>query len=109
MKKLLLLERKLGRNPIDLFFDMDAGRLPKLGDIMTVLQCAMDGVTDAQVVRLYEDWLADCHYGLLEEKECRWLYSQEKGFVESSRQVSLKDMANERIAEFSAALKKYII
>ena len=57
----------------------------------------------------YEDWLADCHYGLLEEKECRWLYSQEKGFVESSRQVSLKDMANERIAEFSAALKKYII
>ena len=31
----------------------------------------------------YEDWLKDCHYEKLDEKLTRWLYQQERGFVES--------------------------
>lgn len=30
----------------------------------------------------YEDWLKDCHYEKLDKKTTRWLYQQERGFVE---------------------------
>lgn len=57
----------------------------------------------------YEDWLHDCHYEELDEKETRWLYSQEQGFVESLRDVTLRQIARQRIDEFTSALRKYIL
>ena len=57
----------------------------------------------------YEDWLRDCHYEKLDEKLTRWLYRQERGFVESMQDVSLKEIARQRISEFSETLKKYIL
>ena len=57
----------------------------------------------------YEDWLKDCHYELLDEKETRWLYQQEKGFIESIKGVTLEQIAKQRIEEFTSTLKKYIL
>lgn len=57
----------------------------------------------------YEDWLVSCHYSLLDTKTCRWLYEQERGFVESLRGVTLREIASQRINEFTNALRKYIL
>lgn len=57
----------------------------------------------------YDEWLELNHYCALDEKETRWLYQQEKGFVESLKNVSLKQIALDRIEEFTATLKKYIL
>ena len=39
----------------------------------------------------------------------RWRYQQERGFVESLRDVSLEEIARQRIDEFTSSLKKYIL
>ena len=57
----------------------------------------------------YEDWLKDCHYEKLDKKTTRWLYQQERGFVEGLRDVSLKEIARQRIDEFTTTLRKYIL
>ena len=57
----------------------------------------------------YEDWLKDCHYEKLDAKLTRWLYQQERGFVESLRGISLEQIALQRIEEFTSTLKKYIL
>ena len=57
----------------------------------------------------YEDWLRDAHYDKLDPKETRWLYQQERGFVESLADVSLREIALQRIEEFTSTLKKYIL
>lgn len=57
----------------------------------------------------YEDWLKDCHYEKLDKKTTRWLYQQELGFVEGMRDVSLKEIARQRIDEFTTTLRKYIL
>ena len=54
-------------------------------------------------------WVRDCHYGKLDEKLTRWLYQQERGFVESLRGISLEQIALQRIEEFTSTLKKYIL
>ena len=53
--------------------------------------------------------MQDCHYDKLDERETRWLYQQERGFVESLKEVSLRQIALQRIEEFTTALRKYII
>ena len=45
----------------------------------------------------------------LDPKMTRWLYQQERGFVESLRDVSLEEIARQRIDEFTSSLKKYIL
>ena len=57
----------------------------------------------------YEDWLKDCHYEKLDKKTTRWLYQQERGFVEGMRDVSLKEISRQRIDEFTTTLRKYIL
>lgn len=57
----------------------------------------------------YEDWVTSCHYQSLPEEECRWLYRQEVGFVESLRDVTLEGIAKKRIQEFTTTLKKYML
>lgn len=41
--------------------------------------------------------------------DTRWLYQQERGYIESVRGMSLKELAEQRIAEFTGTLKKYIL
>lgn len=57
----------------------------------------------------YEDWVKDTHYGLLDEAGNHWLYSQEKGYIEGLRNITLKEIAQTRISEFTSTLKKYMI
>ena len=57
----------------------------------------------------YGDWLKDCHYEKLDAKLTRWLYQQERGFVESLKDVTLEEIARQRIDEFTTTLKKYIL
>ena len=57
----------------------------------------------------FEDWVKDAHYEELPYDENLWLYKQEKGFIESLRNVTLKEIAEKRIKEFTSALAKYIL
>lgn len=57
----------------------------------------------------YEEWLKDCHYLDLDRKETSWLYNQEKGFIKACENVSLGQLASDRIREFRETLKKYFI
>lgn len=55
----------------------------------------------------YEDWLSSCHYNKLPEDEAKSLYQQELDFVKSINDVSLRDIAQQRIEEFSSSLNNY--
>ena len=57
----------------------------------------------------YDDWVRESHYEMLDERETRWLYHPEKGFVESLKEISLEQIALQRIEEFTATLSKYIL
>ena len=57
----------------------------------------------------YEDWIAVNHYQKIRRADARWLYQQERGYIESVRGMSLKELAEQRIAEFTGTLKKYIL
>lgn len=57
----------------------------------------------------YEDWIAVNHYQKIRRADTRWLYQQERGYLESVRGMSLKELAEQRIAEFTGTLKKYIL
>jgi len=55
----------------------------------------------------YETWLRDTHYQKLDEESNRRLFRQEKDYIESLRDVTLREIAETRIAEFTAAMKPY--
>lgn len=57
----------------------------------------------------YEDWLKYNHYEKLAPVQTKWLYRQEIGYIQSLEGVTLKEIAEQRIAEFTKALRKYII
>ena len=57
----------------------------------------------------YEEWIALNHYDKIRPEDAGWLYRQEKGFVESIKTMTLKELAEQRIAEFTGALKKYML
>ena len=57
----------------------------------------------------YEDWIAVNHYQKIRRADTRWLYQQERGYIESVRGMSLKELAEQQIAEFTGTLKKYIL
>lgn len=57
----------------------------------------------------YEDWIECNHYGQLPEKEAKFLYQQEMGFVESVKDLTIGEIAAQRIQEFTTALRKYMI
>ena len=57
----------------------------------------------------YEDWIAVNHYQKIRRADTRWLYQQERGYIKSVRGMSLKELAEQRIAEFTGTLKKYIL
>ena len=49
------------------------------------------------------------HYEKIKPADVKWLYRQEQGYVESMKGISLKEMAQQRIEEFTEALKKYML
>ena len=57
----------------------------------------------------YEAWIHHNHYEKIRPEDTRWLYRQELGYIESMKDITLKELAEQRIAEFTDALKKYIL
>lgn len=57
----------------------------------------------------YEDWIHYNHYEKIKESQARWLYKQEQGYIESLKNVTVEEIAEERIQEFTEALCKYMI
>ena len=57
----------------------------------------------------YEDWIEKNHYQQIPQPETKWLYRQEQGYIESMKNITLKELAKQRIDEFKSALKKYRI
>lgn len=57
----------------------------------------------------YEDWIVCNHYENIPAADTRWLYRQEQGYIESMKNVTLKELATQRIEEFTDALRKYML
>ena len=57
----------------------------------------------------FEDWIGYQHYEEIPVEEARELYEQEKAYWASLEGVTLKEIAQTRIREFTTALKKYMI
>ena len=57
----------------------------------------------------FEDWMKANHYEKISPSVNKWLYKQEQGYIQSMQDVTLKEIAEERIQEFTTALKKYIL
>ncbi len=55
------VERQLGFNMLDIFMQIDSGRLPKLGDMLIILQGAMQkyehGITSEKVEAIYDAFI----------------------------------------------------
>ena len=57
----------------------------------------------------YEDWVKANHYEKINPSVNKWLYKQEQGYIQSMQDVTLKEIAEERIQEFTTAVKKYYL
>ncbi len=57
----------------------------------------------------FEDWLGYNHYEALSESVTRALYEQEIAYLKGLERVTLREIAETRIGEFTTALKKYMI
>ena len=57
----------------------------------------------------YDAWIHANHYECIRPEDTRWLYRQEIGYIESMKGISLRELAEQRIAEFTSALQKYIL
>ncbi len=57
----------------------------------------------------FEDWVKNCHYDKLDPEELEWLYALEKAYITNISGTGLREIAERRIAEFTAALKKYML
>lgn len=49
----------------------------------------------------YKDWIRSCHYNKIPDETNKSLYQQELDYIESLNEVSLKDIAQQRIKEFN--------
>ena len=57
----------------------------------------------------FEDWVKANHYEKIRQTDARWLYRQEQGYIASMKNITLKELASQRIEEFTDALRKYIL
>lgn len=55
----------------------------------------------------FEDWRETNHYGCIDEAICRELYAQELRFLTQTEKLSVRQIAETRIAEFKAAMAPY--
>ena len=49
------------------------------------------------------------HYEKIRPADTKWLYRQEQGYIESMKNITLKELADQRITEFTDSLKKYML
>ena len=68
-KSSIALERALGYNPIELLLAIDAGKMPKLGDMLIILhsmlQALHHGITLDKTYEIFDRYVADGH-GMLD-------------------------------------------
>lgn len=57
----------------------------------------------------FDEWVKVSHYDHLMREENEWLYRQEQGFVRGLQNVTLSEIAERRIQEFTNVLRKYIL
>lgn len=57
----------------------------------------------------YEDWVKVNHYEKIKETEKKWLYQQELGYIASVKDMTVGEIAKQRVAEIRETLKKYIL
>lgn len=64
-KRAVDLERALGFNPLQIFFDVNNGKLPKLSDLMIMLQYFLQdmqhGIKLEDAYDIYDKFVADGH------------------------------------------------
>lgn len=64
-KNSVQLEKALGYNPISMLMDIDDGKMPKLGDMLLMLQAMLQpfhhGMTMDKVYDLFDEYVADGH------------------------------------------------
>lgn len=64
-KRAVDLERALGFNPLQIFFDVNNGKLPKLSDLMIMLQYFLQdmqhGIKLEDAYDIYDRYVADGH------------------------------------------------
>ncbi|WIF95014.1 DUF6096 family protein [Caminicella sporogenes] len=55
------LEKKLGKNPLDILMNVEKGELPKIGDTLAILHAAMQkfhhNITMEKVYQLYDEYV----------------------------------------------------
>lgn len=56
----------------------------------------------------YEEWLEENHYHKIDEEVAKRLYAQELAYLENNKKRTLKEITTRRIAEFKAAVGKYV-
>lgn len=57
----------------------------------------------------YEDWVKSCHYTKLDKEITQNIYMQECAFIETTNCIPLKQIAQDRIQEFTSAMKLYLL
>lgn len=64
-KKAVDLEKALGKSPLQLFFDVNNGQLPQLGDLMVMLHYMLQeyhhGIKLDDVYGIYDKYVSDGH------------------------------------------------
>ena len=56
----------------------------------------------------YEEWLEENHYHKIDKAVAERLYAQELAYLEANKKRTLKEITTRRIAEFKAAVGKYV-
>lgn len=56
----------------------------------------------------FDEWVEINHYQNLPQRDNHFLYQQEVGFIESVKNLTIEEIAEQRINEFSNELKKYM-
>jgi len=59
--EIINLEKKLGKNPLDILMNVEKGELPKIGDTLTIIHAAMQkfhhNITIETVYQLYDEYV----------------------------------------------------
>lgn len=100
-RAIVSLEKKIGRNPLDIFTTLTNNSLPKMTELMLLLHASMQqmnhGIKEEDVYDIYDDYLAEGHTltdfmnVLLDVFKCSGFISQDEiGEVETKNGVAEK-------------------
>ncbi len=73
------------------------------------MQALLEEKLGYQLPISYEEWIRCNHYQSIESPDTRWLYQSEMRYADCLKDMKLKDIAKQRISEFTAALCKYML